>query len=168
MWMQCKYTEPTAKLMTENRLTSLALMHIHYDHEVNLDTVVDLFAELQPKRLQLRSLLFEAGWNYAFFNVHINLFFVIINLSIILLWIDPNASKMFSEIWISMTLGNMPLHPHINIFTLWYDISLAVTKFYLFRLIQYGIPLSISLHMGLLKAKVKRGMSFTHLEDPCK
>ena len=23
--------------MTENRLTSLALMHIHYDHEVNVD-----------------------------------------------------------------------------------------------------------------------------------
>ena len=47
--------------MTENRLTSLALMHIHYDHEVNLDTVVDLFAELQPRRLQLRSVLFEAS-----------------------------------------------------------------------------------------------------------
>ena len=48
--------------MSENRLTSLALMHIiHYDHEVNLDTVVDLFAELQPRRLQLRSVLFEAS-----------------------------------------------------------------------------------------------------------
>ena len=47
--------------MSENRLTSLALMHIHYDHEVNLDTVLDLFAELQPRRLQLRSVLFEAS-----------------------------------------------------------------------------------------------------------
>ena len=43
--------------MSENRLTSLALMHIDYDQEVNLDTVVDLFAELQPRRLQLRSVL---------------------------------------------------------------------------------------------------------------
>ena len=47
--------------MSENRLTFLALMHIHYDHEVNLDTVLDLFAELQPRRLQLRSVLFEAS-----------------------------------------------------------------------------------------------------------
>ena len=28
--------------MTENRLTSLALMHIHYQHPVDLDTVVQL------------------------------------------------------------------------------------------------------------------------------
>ena len=43
--------------MTENRLTSLALMHIHYSHEVNLDTVVN---ELHPRRLQLNSVLFES------------------------------------------------------------------------------------------------------------
>ena len=43
--------------MSENRLTSLSLMHIDYDQEVNLDTVVDLFTELQPRRLQLRSVL---------------------------------------------------------------------------------------------------------------
>ena len=41
--------------MAENRLTSLALMHIHYDHDVNLDTVVDLFARMHPRKLQLQS-----------------------------------------------------------------------------------------------------------------
>ena len=46
--------------MTEDRLTSLALMHIHYQHNVNIDTVVKLFAELHPRRLQLSTVLFES------------------------------------------------------------------------------------------------------------
>ena len=46
--------------MSENRLTSLALMHIHYQHKVDIDTVVQLFAELHPRRLQLNSVLFES------------------------------------------------------------------------------------------------------------
>ena len=45
--------------MTENRLSSLALMHIHYQQAVDLETVVTLFAELHPRRLQLASVLFE-------------------------------------------------------------------------------------------------------------
>ena len=36
--------------MTENRLTSLALMHIHYEKDVNLDTVVDFL----PKKIAAR------------------------------------------------------------------------------------------------------------------
>ena len=45
--------------MTEDRLTSLALMHIHYDHPVDLDNVVDKFAELHPRRLKFTSVLFN-------------------------------------------------------------------------------------------------------------
>ena len=45
--------------MTENRLTSLALIHIHYQHVIDLDAVVTLFAELHPRRMQLASVLFE-------------------------------------------------------------------------------------------------------------
>ena len=45
--------------MTENRLSSIALIHIHYQHVVDLDTVVTLFAELHPRRMQLASVLFE-------------------------------------------------------------------------------------------------------------
>ena len=45
--------------MTESRLTSLALMHIHYQHHVDLDTVVQMLAELHPPRLQLTSIGFD-------------------------------------------------------------------------------------------------------------
>lgn len=45
--------------MTVERLSSLALMHIHYSHEVNLDRDVDLFAEVHPRRLQFSSILLE-------------------------------------------------------------------------------------------------------------
>lgn len=45
--------------MSEDRLTSLALMHINYQHKVDLDSVVQLFAEAQPRRLQLSTVLFE-------------------------------------------------------------------------------------------------------------
>ena len=43
--------------MTDDRLTSLALMHIHYEHQIDLDTVVQLFSELHPRRLKFS--LFE-------------------------------------------------------------------------------------------------------------
>lgn len=43
--------------MSVNRLTALALMHIHYSHIVDLDEVVDLFAKLHPRRVQLSSVL---------------------------------------------------------------------------------------------------------------
>ena len=45
--------------MTESRFTSLALMHIHYQHHVDLDTVVQIFAEIHPRRLQLTSIVFD-------------------------------------------------------------------------------------------------------------
>ena len=42
-------------MLTESRFTSLALMHIHYQHHV----VVQMFAELHPRRLQLTSIVFD-------------------------------------------------------------------------------------------------------------
>ena len=45
--------------MTENRLSSFTLIHIHYQHVVDLDAVVTLFAELHPRRMQLASVLLE-------------------------------------------------------------------------------------------------------------
>ena len=45
--------------MTEERLrTSLALMHIHCDKEINLDDVVDIFSKHHPRKLQLSSILY--------------------------------------------------------------------------------------------------------------
>ena len=43
--------------MSQQRLTSLALMHIHYDHNINFDEVVDIYAHLHPRRLELDSLI---------------------------------------------------------------------------------------------------------------
>ena len=43
--------------MTESRLSSLALIHTHYDTTVDLDKAVDLFAAMNPRRMQLQSVL---------------------------------------------------------------------------------------------------------------
>ena len=43
--------------MTELRLSPLALMHIHYEFAINLDDVVIKFAEKNPRRMQLSSVL---------------------------------------------------------------------------------------------------------------
>jgi hypothetical protein len=43
--------------MSQQRLTSLALMHIHYGHSIDFDEVVDIFARLHPRRLELDSLI---------------------------------------------------------------------------------------------------------------
>ena len=45
--------------MPEDKLTILALIHIHYQFHDDLDGVVDLFAELHPRRVQLSSVLLE-------------------------------------------------------------------------------------------------------------
>ena len=39
--------------MTEERLSSLALIHIHYQKNIDLDEVVDIFSNLHPRRIQL-------------------------------------------------------------------------------------------------------------------
>ena len=46
-------------LMGKNRLSNLALLHIHYDTPVDLDKVVDIYAKLHPRRLELNSLLYD-------------------------------------------------------------------------------------------------------------
>ena len=38
--------------MGQERTSSLALMHIHYDQQVNMDRVMDLFAREFPRRLR--------------------------------------------------------------------------------------------------------------------
>lgn len=43
--------------MGKDRLSHLALLHIHYTTPVDLDTVVDCYAQLHPRRLQLENLL---------------------------------------------------------------------------------------------------------------
>jgi len=43
--------------MTNERLTYLALMTIHYNHVVDLDRVVDIFEQIHPRRMCLNTLL---------------------------------------------------------------------------------------------------------------
>ena len=43
--------------MSENRLASLALMHFHYDMQIDLEEVVDLFATIPPRMAELSNLL---------------------------------------------------------------------------------------------------------------
>ncbi len=38
--------------MHQERLSALALIHIHYNADVSLDTVVDIFAERNPRKLK--------------------------------------------------------------------------------------------------------------------
>ena len=42
--------------MKTKRLSSLALLHIHYDDEMDLDKAVSIFAKLHPSRIELDSL----------------------------------------------------------------------------------------------------------------
>ena len=43
--------------MGQERLSSLALMHIHYQVKIDLDEVVNLFATKHPRRLKLGIIL---------------------------------------------------------------------------------------------------------------
>lgn len=43
--------------MSQERLSSLALMHIHYQVKIDLAEVVNLFATKHPRRLELGTIL---------------------------------------------------------------------------------------------------------------
>ena len=57
--------------MGKNRLSNLALLHIHYDTPVDLDKVVDIYARLHPRRLELNSLLCD--WLCSIFTAYSNM-----------------------------------------------------------------------------------------------
>lgn len=43
--------------MTEERRSSLALIHIHYDKNISIEKVIDIFARLHPRKLQLDNIM---------------------------------------------------------------------------------------------------------------
>ena len=43
--------------MGKERMASLALLHIHYDKQVDVDSVVDTYSRLHSRRMELDSLL---------------------------------------------------------------------------------------------------------------
>ena len=46
--------------MTEERFTSLALMHIHYNHKIDFNEVVDLFHAMHPRKLRMSNILVDS------------------------------------------------------------------------------------------------------------
>ena len=53
----CNYMRCT---MTEERFTSLALMHIHYNHKIDLNEVIDLYNAMHPRRLRMSNILVDS------------------------------------------------------------------------------------------------------------
>ena len=43
--------------MGQDRLNGLALMHVHYNLELELDVIVDMFACRHPRKMKLESIL---------------------------------------------------------------------------------------------------------------
>ena len=54
--------------MAKDRLSHLALLHIHYDVPIALDNVVDYYARLHPRRLELDSVLSSANSKSYIYN----------------------------------------------------------------------------------------------------
>lgn len=53
----CRLNTYMRASMGKTRLSYLALLHIHYDMQVDLDEVVDRYAQLHPHRMELESLI---------------------------------------------------------------------------------------------------------------
>jgi hypothetical protein len=43
--------------MAEDRINGLAMLHIHYNLEVDVDVIIDQFARLHPRRMEFIDIL---------------------------------------------------------------------------------------------------------------
>ena len=44
--------------MEKERLANLALLHIHYEQQINVESVIDMFASFHPpRRMEMESLM---------------------------------------------------------------------------------------------------------------
>ena len=43
--------------MGKERLANLALLHIHYEQQINVESVIDMFAPFHPRRMEIESLM---------------------------------------------------------------------------------------------------------------
>ena len=55
----CRLNNYLRSTQTAERLSALALIHIAYETEINLDTVCKLYLEKYPRRIECASLLFQ-------------------------------------------------------------------------------------------------------------
>ena len=45
--------------MSKERLTSLALIHTHYEYKHDYDQIVDRFSKLHPRRMELENIIYQ-------------------------------------------------------------------------------------------------------------
>ena len=43
--------------MGKERLANLALLHIHYKQQINVESIIDMFASFRPRRMDMESLM---------------------------------------------------------------------------------------------------------------
>ena len=43
--------------MGKDHLANLALLHIHYEQQINVESVIDMFASFPPIRMEMESLM---------------------------------------------------------------------------------------------------------------
>ena len=43
--------------MGKEHLANLALLHIHYEQQINVESVIDMFASFHPRRMEMESLM---------------------------------------------------------------------------------------------------------------
>ena len=43
--------------MGKERLANLALLHIHYEKQINAESVIDMFALFHPRRMEMEPLM---------------------------------------------------------------------------------------------------------------
>ena len=46
--------------MSEERMTALGLIHIHYDMQIDKEKIIDMFISQNPRRMELDSLLISS------------------------------------------------------------------------------------------------------------
>ena len=43
--------------MGKEHLANLALLHIHYEQQINVESVIDMFVSFHPRRMEMESLM---------------------------------------------------------------------------------------------------------------
>ena len=50
--------------MGKERLANLALLHIHYEQQINVESVIDMFASFHSRRMDMESLIKSQSFNH--------------------------------------------------------------------------------------------------------
>ena len=56
----------------KEHLANLALLHIHYEQQINVESVIDMFASFHPRRMEMESLMESQSWRMYLITLHSN------------------------------------------------------------------------------------------------